>query len=107
MSGHPDHPLAPLTAESLSTALRFGGRYAAETEAQAAMRRVRERITAAEILDWMIRPRPLADYHEDMGPVTWWKFPVQESGWIGRPDDSDWPGYHTHFTPHPAIPREP
>jgi hypothetical protein len=48
--------------------------------------------------------RPESEYHEDMGPVLWWSFPVQEAPWCGRPDDSDWPGYHTHFTPLPAAP---
>lgn len=49
--------------------------------------------------------RPLRQYHEDMGPVTWWKFPIEEPSWIGTPNCSDWPGYHTHFTPHPPIPK--
>ncbi len=53
------------------------------------------------------KPRPLAEYHEDMGPVVWWFFPVCESAWIGAPDDSDWPGCHTHFTPHPVVPEAP
>jgi len=52
-------------------------------------------------------PRPIEEYHEDMGPVTWWKFPIDEPAWIGTPNDSDWPGYHTHFTPHPPLAIEP
>lgn len=48
--------------------------------------------------------RPLDDWHEDDGPVVWWTFPVNEPAWIGSPTDSDWPGYHTHWTPHPAVP---
>ncbi|TXN24009.1 hypothetical protein [Methylobacterium sp. WL9] len=48
-------------------------------------------------------PRPIAEYHEDFGFVTWWIFPVCEPAWIGSPNDSDWPGYHTHFTPHPDV----
>ncbi|HEY3434276.1 MAG TPA: hypothetical protein VGK41_01350 [Solirubrobacterales bacterium] len=51
--------------------------------------------------------RPLSEYHEDKGPVVWWTFPVDEPAWIGSPSDSDWPGYHTHWTPHPAIPSQP
>jgi hypothetical protein len=47
---------------------------------------------------------PLRKYHEDMGPVVWWKFPITEASYIGSPLDSDCPGYHTHFTPHPPIP---
>lgn len=48
--------------------------------------------------------RPLSEWHEDDGPVTWWKFPVDEPAWIGTPNSSDWPGYHTHWTPHPPMP---
>lgn len=52
----------------------------------------------------MIAAIPLRKWHEDLGFVTWWKFPVNEPAWIGSPLCSDWPGYHTHFTPHPEIP---
>jgi hypothetical protein len=47
---------------------------------------------------------PLRRYHEDMGQVVWWKFPITEAAYIGSPLDCAWPGYHTHFTPHPPIP---
>jgi hypothetical protein len=47
---------------------------------------------------------PGEEYHEDMGPVTWWRLPVDEPPWVGTPNDSDWPGYHTHFTPAPTSP---
>jgi hypothetical protein len=48
--------------------------------------------------------RPLSEWCEDFGPVTWWKLPVEEAAWIGTPNDSDWPGYHTHWTAHPVVP---
>lgn len=48
--------------------------------------------------------RPLSEWHESDGFVVWWKFPVNEPSYIGSPNDSDWPGYHTHWTPHPAVP---
>mgnify|MGYP001761385437 CR=1 FL=1 len=48
--------------------------------------------------------RPLSEWHEDDGPVTWWNLPVDEPAWIGTPLDSDWPGYHSHWTPHPVLP---
>lgn len=51
--------------------------------------------------------RPLADWHEDLGSKVWWFFPMDEAPWIGTPLDSDWPGYHTHFTELPALPVEP
>lgn len=74
--------------------------------------------------------RPLDEWHEDMGDVVWWA--LDEHGeWLGEPayigspldlgknirvtvDGNDfvcsvagWPGYHTHFTPHPAAPDMP
>lgn len=45
--------------------------------------------------------RPKGDYHEDMGPVLWWIWPICEPPYCGAPGDSDWPGYHTHFSPLP------
>lgn len=43
--------------------------------------------------------RPLDQWHEDDGPVLWWSFPIEEAPYVGTPLDSDWPGYHTHWTP--------
>lgn len=67
-----------------------------------------------------MKARPIDDYHEDMGDVLWWKFPIEEAPYVGRPTDlghtvevtlrghdldklmrgqvGGWPGYHTHFT---------
>jgi hypothetical protein len=52
---------------------------------------------------------PGEHYHEDDGPVLWWQLPVmdQEQPWVGTPNDSDWPGYHTHYTPLPPAPVAP
>jgi hypothetical protein len=50
---------------------------------------------------------PGEEYHEDLGAVLWWQFPVDEPPWCGSPNDSDWPGYHTHFTPLPPVPSLP
>lgn len=66
------------------------------------------------------KPRPASEYHEDMGPVLWWAFPIKEPPYCGMPNDlghavevtvqangvdkmmrvfvGGWPGYHTHFT---------
>jgi len=33
------------------------------------------------------QPRPLAEYREDMGPVLWWKFPIEEPPYVGTPSD--------------------
>ncbi len=73
--------------------------------------------------------RPISEYHDDMGAVLWWKFPIVEAPYVGSPNDlghevavkvettiaafdnqrdgehlyslnvGGWPGYHTHFTP--------
>lgn len=31
--------------------------------------------------------RPLEEYHEDMGDVLWWKFPITEPPYVGSPLD--------------------
>ena len=41
---------------------------------------------------------PVEQWHEDDGFCLWWKFPINEPPYSGSPLDSDWPGYHTHFT---------
>ena len=52
--------------------------------------------------------RSLAEWHEDDGNVMWWAWCGQdwagEPAWCGTPNDSDWPGYHTHWTQHPVQP---
>lgn len=59
--------------------------------------------------------RPLSEYHEDMGPVLWWTFPIQEPPYVGSPTWDDWPlridsdedlPYCTHWTPI-SIPPQP
>jgi hypothetical protein len=50
--------------------------------------------------------RPGEEYHEDMGDMLWWRFPIDEPPYAGSPLDTDWPGYHTHFTPI-LIPTPP
>lgn len=72
--------------------------------------------------------RPYDEWHEDIGPVLWWKFPIEEPPYVGTPNDlgfaikveiteptgkqalnpvlvGGWPGYHTHWTPITAAPR--
>lgn len=43
--------------------------------------------------------RPLDEWHDDVGAVLWWVLPICEPPWCGDPTDSEWPGYHTHWTP--------
>lgn len=44
-------------------------------------------------------PRPIDEWHEEIGDVLWWTFPVQEPPYCGTPIDDNWPDYHTHWTP--------
>lgn len=75
-----------------------------------------------------MKARPIDEYHEDMGDVLWWKFPIVEPPYVGSPLDlghaiefevrdpkrsttymrnvGGWPGYHTHWTPI-TIPDQP
>ena len=57
-----------------------------------------ERCAATDAL----RPRPLDDWHDDIGDVLWWRFPITEPPYVGTPLDDDWPFYHTHWTPIPV-----
>ncbi len=69
-------------------------------------------------------PRPLSEWHEDIGDVLWWRFPIEEPPYVGSPLDmgrnievivdgqsliarvGGWPGYHTHWMPLPEV-RKP
>lgn len=74
-------------------------------------------------------PRPLDLWHEELGDVLWWRFPIDEPPYVGTPNDlghtveiitqdgieprvasrcniGGWPGYHTHWTPI-VIPEPP
>lgn len=45
--------------------------------------------------------RRLDQWDDEHGNVLWWRLPVDEPPYVGTPLDSDWPGYHTHWTPCP------
>jgi hypothetical protein len=79
-------------------------------------------IAAADLLRATWTPRPLEEWHEDMGDMLWWKFPITEPPYLGSPlccghtveahthqglaarfEVGGWPGYHTHFSPIPRI----
>ena len=49
-------------------------------------------------------PRPESEWHEDMGDVMWFHFPIQESPWVGTPLTSSWiEDWYTHFVPLPDF----
>jgi hypothetical protein len=33
------------------------------------------------------KARPLSEWHEDMGPKLWWRFPIEEPPYCGSPLD--------------------
>lgn len=57
------------------------------------------RLKSAEAREQKLREaEPLDEWHEDIGAVLWWTFPIEEPPYCGSPLDSEWPGYHTHWT---------
>lgn len=50
--------------------------------------------------------RTLDEWHDDVGEVLWWTFPITEAPYVGSPLDTDWPGYHTHWTKF-VVPVQP
>lgn len=46
-----------------------------------------------------MEPKPADEWHEDIGPALWWCFPISEPPYSGRPRDTDFPDYVTHWTP--------
>jgi len=39
------------------------------------------------------------DWHEDFGPVVWWRCPIEEAPWVGTPLDDDFiENYYTHWS---------
>jgi len=52
-----------------------------------------------------VEPVSVIEWHGDIGNVLWWRFPIEEPPYVGSPLDTDWPGYHTHFTLLP-LPQE-
>jgi len=77
-----------------------------------------------------VEARTLDEWNEDDGSVCWWALDengqwLGEPAYIGSPLDlgraysltigdhefvatlGGWPGYHTHWTPHPAFPTPP
>lgn len=49
---------------------------------------------------------PSSEWNEDIGPVLWWKFPVNEPPYFGTPLDAGWLACHTHWTSQ-IVPEQP
>ncbi|OMF37452.1 hypothetical protein BK133_05190 [Paenibacillus sp. FSL H8-0548] len=63
-------------------------------------------VTRLKQFEDAVAPHPIDEWHEDIGDVLWWLFPIQEPPYCGSPLDSNWPNFHTHWTPL-IIPGEP
>ena len=75
------------------------------------VRELREELATARIavsiIHGMLAARPFELWQDDDRDVLWWTFPIQEPPYVGSPQDSEWPGYHTHWTPLPPLPLDP
>ena len=49
-----------------------------------------------------MKTRPIKEYHEDMGNVLWWKFPIEEPPYVGTPNDLGFP-VRIHWLAIPDI----
>lgn len=76
--------------------------YALEQEAQELRSRAEK--AEAELLR-LHTARPLSEWHEDLGVALWHHFPICEPPYCGDPLASDWPDYHTHWSPVPDCNR--
>lgn len=45
-----------------------------------------------------VEARLAEHWHEDIGDVLWWNFPVEEPPYCGTPLDEHFPKYKTHFS---------
>lgn len=53
----------------------------------------------AKLINDGLKARPLIEWHEGVGEVLWWRFPVREAPYVGSPLCDDWTeNYYTHFT---------
>ncbi|MEJ5148998.1 DUF4406 domain-containing protein [Comamonas sp. MYb396] len=87
----------------VAQALGMAVYYAPNAEAEAVAAQAAPAAVAVPLI-----ARSLAEWHEDDGAVAWWAWCghswAGEAPFIGMPCDSDWPGYHTHWTPAPSQP---
>jgi len=58
----------------------------------------------AELREWkqkLTTPRPISEWHEDMGAVLSWSREHGEPPFCGWPTEDEWPDLAGHFTPCP------
>jgi len=72
---------------------------------------LRDRADLLAEVERLLTVRSRDDYHEDDGPVLWWRFPIVEPPYVGTPTDETWSeheleGFYTHWSPIP-IPMQP
>lgn len=60
-------------------------------------------LAATEQLKAATTIRPRAEWHEEIGDVLWWRFPIEEAPYCGTPMHGDFPEYCTHWTPIETI----
>lgn len=52
----------------------------------------------------LITVYPAKDWHEELGDVLWWRFPIKEAPYIGSPLAGDFPAdFVTHWSFVPAV----
>ena len=92
--------------DAIFSQLKIGQRLVCHSDAAARL--------ASQLKQWLVKRghknpvvRAVSQYGDGKGGV-WWLWNghgwAGDSPWCGTPLDSDWPGYHTHWTPAPPAP---
>ena len=77
--------------------------YARYREVVAEVATLRAALAAAR--DAAVMLRPVDDWHEDIGDVMWFRYPIEEPPMVTSPISSDWPGddYFSGWIPLPRA----
>jgi hypothetical protein len=89
---------APTAEDHVSPAIRLADQVNAILTDEAFGEHIEDADAAA--LDVLLTPRHVDEYHEDMGPVVWWRIPITEAPLVGWKEES-FPPYEW-FTPLPT-----
>lgn len=82
---------ATMDAYELSAISRYTLLYGIHEAADEIDRLTRELNEARAVVVRLHTPQPLSSWHEDIGNVLWWQYPICEPPFSGEPYDSDWP----------------